>query len=119
MKCQECKHFSVLRIGQRGAVHGSCGGHCSDNYIDTRYGHRKACKHFVPKEDTDSTTMRVFTTWKRLECDSVNGHVIQIIRTKSSFDQTKIDDMEKWCLDNLKDGMLTECKNIVDNVNDI
>lgn len=48
------------------------------------------------------------TVWKRLECDTVNGHSIQITHTLSSFNQDTIDKLEKWLKENFGEALISE-----------
>lgn len=50
--------------------------------------------------------MKQHISWQKLKGDTVNGCGIQIIYSFTSFDETEINEMEKYCKEHIKDGLI-------------
>lgn len=52
--------------------------------------------------------MRMFTTWRRLKADTVNGDCIQLVITYSSFNKAEIDSLQEVFKQDIGAGLQAE-----------
>ena len=46
--------------------------------------------------------------WRKLKADSVNGYGIQVTYTFTSFDYGEVENIEKYCKECIKDGIIVD-----------
>lgn len=54
--------------------------------------------------------MRVYTTWRRLKSDTINGDGLMVTTIYTSYDKTEIDALEEKAKEQVGTGLIYEAK---------